>query len=151
MNSIRVVAAETIFLHDITLDKGDVYYLNEKGRFHRKDGPAIEGVAGTLVWYIDGHEHRLDGPAFISRLGYKHWYVHGNCLSFHRVYAPTKWRLLKANIPNNLEFLNEVGMNREMQEYVLEHRPDLASEIDGLLPALKVKYSHEIELGKVDL
>ena len=39
----------------------------------------------------------------------------------------------------------------DMQEYVVQKRPDLISKIKNLNPALKAKYRHEEELGHADL
>jgi hypothetical protein len=48
-------------------------YKNEKGEYHRKDGPAL--IAGDYkIWYINGEKHCEDGPAFI-RGNKKVWYI----------------------------------------------------------------------------
>jgi hypothetical protein len=39
----------------------------------------------------------------------------------------------------------------KIQEWVIKQRPDLIGRIPNLKPKLKVKYQHELELGKVDL
>jgi hypothetical protein len=42
-------------------------------------------------------------------------------------------------------------MPKRIQEYIISKRPDLIGEIWELDPELKAKYSHEYELGQVDL
>ena len=37
------------------------WYLN--GKWHRKDGPAIEYANGSKFWYVNDKRHREDGPA----------------------------------------------------------------------------------------
>jgi hypothetical protein len=48
-------------------------WFNEKGQYHREDGPAIEYVNGTKEWFINDRRHREDGPARIYSNG-KVWY-----------------------------------------------------------------------------
>ena len=36
---------------------GDKIWHNEKGQFHREDGPAIELVNGAKHWYLNGKEY----------------------------------------------------------------------------------------------
>jgi hypothetical protein len=52
-----------------------------KDKRHRLDGPAIEYANGTKEWYVDGKLHRLDGPAFEQSDGYKAWYVEGKLMT----------------------------------------------------------------------
>jgi hypothetical protein len=52
-----------------------IEYLNEKGQYHREDGPAIEFINGSKEWYLNGQLHRLDGPAIEYRDGNKYWYL----------------------------------------------------------------------------
>ena len=58
---------------------GNKYYFKDKRMVirHRVDGPAIEYVDGTKVWYVNGKSHRIDGPAFEYSDGSKHWYING--------------------------------------------------------------------------
>ena len=44
-------------------EDGTIRYKNEKGLFHREDGPAYENPNGYRVWYKMGKYHREDGPA----------------------------------------------------------------------------------------
>ena len=50
-----------------------IEYRNEKGQYHREDGPAIEFINGSKEWYLNGQLHRLDGPAIEYRDGNKYW------------------------------------------------------------------------------
>ena len=52
------------------------------------------------------------------------------------------------------DILNYSGVRTmpvEIQEYIIQHRPDLINKIQGLDPELKAKYRHEDELGNTDL
>lgn len=53
------------------------HYVN--GKFHRKDGPAIEMANGTKCWFVDGKEHREDGPSteFTILDGLIYWCFNG--------------------------------------------------------------------------
>jgi hypothetical protein len=66
----------------ITNPKIDSYgtkrWYNGKGEFHRKDGPAIEGIDGYKAWYKNGQLHRVDGPAIEWANGDKEWWVNNN-------------------------------------------------------------------------
>jgi hypothetical protein len=50
-----------------------------QGKYHREDGPAIEYINGDKSWYIYGNPHREDGPA-IENAEYKNWYLEGNII-----------------------------------------------------------------------
>jgi hypothetical protein len=53
-----------------TVDEyGTFRYKNEKGQFHRIDGPAYESKNGYKTWLINGKRHREDGPARICSDG----------------------------------------------------------------------------------
>ena len=47
--------------------------------------------------------------------------------------------------------INWLGMTRNMQEYVLEQRPDLIREINQLDPELKEKYKDEWNLSGIEI
>ena len=49
-------------------------YKNEKGQYHREDGPAVEYTDGSKFWYQNGMLHREDGPAIERANGTKKWY-----------------------------------------------------------------------------
>ena len=70
-------------------ENGNIYYKNEKGDFHREDGPAIELSDGTKEWYINGERHREDGPAYEKPNGTitKVWFING---LIHREDGPSK-------------------------------------------------------------
>lgn len=144
------VATSDFMLNGYFLRQGDTYYLNGHRRFHRVGAPALIRKNGTLGWFINGRKHRIDGPACEYKDGDKDWYIDDNAVDFG---APDslKWKLLKANLNRNFEILNRIGMNKEMQEYVLVRRPDLGGQIRDLDPSLKEKYSHEEELGSLDV
>ena len=55
------------------------------GQLHRDDGPAVEALNGTLVWWFNGQRHREDGPAIEFCDGSRHWYREGR---FHREGGP---------------------------------------------------------------
>ncbi len=63
----------------------DVQYVNEKGEFHRTDGPACEYANGEKSWYLNGELHRLDGPAIEYASGTKCWFINGK---LHREDGP---------------------------------------------------------------
>ena len=51
-------------------------YKNDKGQYHRTDGPAVEDNCGDKYWFINGKRHREDGPA-IEYSDYKEWWING--------------------------------------------------------------------------
>jgi len=66
-------------------DEGTKRWYNEKDKFHRLDGPAIEYSDGDKMWCQNGKYHRLDGPALDHIDGYKAWWVNGK---LHRLDGP---------------------------------------------------------------
>jgi len=60
-------------------------WLDESGRLHRLDGPAIEHADGYRAWYAEGKIHRLDGPAIEHGDGTREWWVEGK---LHRLDGP---------------------------------------------------------------
>ena len=80
-----------------TDEHGNKFYYSDKSmavRFrHREDGPAIEWVDGTKVWYINGERHREDGPAIEDADGYKAWYINGEKLTEEQFNARNKVEL----------------------------------------------------------
>lgn len=91
-------------------------YRDEKGYYHREDGPALfnDYRIDNEYWYYDVKLHRLDGPAAIYNLSkIKSYYIHGNC---HRADGPAIERengnneywynnINYPNIKNNNEWL----------------------------------------------
>ena len=65
-------------------DGSKEWFIN--GKYHREDGPAVEWYGGTKYWYINGKHHREDGPAIEYRNGYKVWYLNGE------VYFEQQWQ-----------------------------------------------------------
>ena len=62
----------------ITVDKdGTIRYKNERGLFHREDGPAFESPDGFKAWILNGIQHREDGPATILPSGTVLYYLNG--------------------------------------------------------------------------
>ena len=57
--------------------KGNKTWYNEKGQYHREDGPAFENIYGDKYWYINGKLHRENGPAIEWSDGIKAWYFNG--------------------------------------------------------------------------
>ncbi len=60
---------------------GSIYFYNNKGQYHRIDGPAIELPYGTKKWYLNGKPHRENGPAIEYKTEYKSFYINGKYLS----------------------------------------------------------------------
>ena len=52
-------------------------YKNDKGQYHRTDGPATEWADGTKEWFCMGMLHRVDGPAREYDDGEKEWWCMG--------------------------------------------------------------------------
>lgn len=60
-------------------------WYNKEGKQHRENGPAVEFVNGSKLWYKEGQFHREDGPALESAIGDKLWYINGQ---LHREDGP---------------------------------------------------------------
>lgn len=55
---------------------GTKRYYNDKGDFHREDGPAIINLAGRIRFMKNGKPHCFDGnPSVIDRDGTRSWQV----------------------------------------------------------------------------
>lgn len=63
-------------------ERGTTWQYNEKGQFHREDGPAIEWADGTKEWWLRGLSHREDGPAIEWADGDKAWCLNGQKYTF---------------------------------------------------------------------
>jgi len=57
--------------------RGTKKWKLSNGKFHRLDGPAIEGHDGHKQWWANGLPHREDGPAIENTDGTKEWWVNG--------------------------------------------------------------------------
>jgi hypothetical protein len=64
-------------LPDRVLDDGTQQWLDENGRLHRDDGPALVLPNGQEEWYRHGILHREDGPAVVWPDGREAWCRHG--------------------------------------------------------------------------
>lgn len=60
-------------------------FCNEKGQYHRLDGPALIFYDGTKKWLRNGKLHRKDGPAIIRPDKTEEWYLYGRR---HRIDGP---------------------------------------------------------------
>ena len=38
-----------------------IIYLNDEGRLHRTDGPAVEWASGSKMWWVNGKEYKMIG------------------------------------------------------------------------------------------
>ena len=67
-------------------NEGNKEWLNEKGLYHREDGPAFISDE-RKEWYIDGRPHREDGPAIETKdpEDENEWYINGK---LHREDGP---------------------------------------------------------------
>lgn len=61
---------------------GSVRYYDDRGLYHREDGPAVEYYDGVKFWYKHGAYHREDGPAKWYAENHYAWYYEGklHCL-----------------------------------------------------------------------
>ena len=100
----------------IKIDRyGNKFWKNNKGRYHRVDGPAIEWFDGTKCWYINGKRHREDGPAIEWADGTKHWYLNG------RKYLEKTFYKKLAEKPTEIDsYKNKIWKNNKGQY----HRED---------------------------
>tara|TARA_R110002153_G_scaffold233625_1_gene386991 strand:- start:430 stop:747 length:318 start_codon:yes stop_codon:yes gene_type:complete len=64
-----------------TDENGTIRYLNDSGKLHNPDGPAIVYVTGTKWYYINGQLHNPDGPAVVYSDGSKSYYINGKHLT----------------------------------------------------------------------
>jgi hypothetical protein len=157
-NPIERIADKDMYIDDVNICPGDSYYLNSEGHLDRKDGPAVQGHTVKTwryeVWMKNGVRHRLDGPAITWPTGEKWWYVDGEPIFRGHVKDrdiwEKRWQLLQTNIENNFPILNG-SLTKEMQKYVIEHRPDLIGKIKQLSPEFAKKYKPELNLGEIEI
>jgi hypothetical protein len=79
---------------------GTKRWYNEKGQFHRLDGPAVEYADGFKLWYVNDKCHRLDGPAREWSYGRCEWWIDNEPLfseQFERHPLVIFYRLSKFN------------------------------------------------------
>ena len=65
----------------------DICHQNEKGEYHKIDGPAYECNNGYKSWYINGKRHREDGPGIIWEDGDVEYYLNS------RWYSKKEWEI----------------------------------------------------------
>ena len=58
------------------VEDGTEKFLDEEGRLHRDDGPAVRYSNGDKEWYKHGDRHREGAPAVITANS-EQWYVNG--------------------------------------------------------------------------
>ena len=150
-------------IDNITIPTGSTYYTDDDGHLDREGGPAVEVPDGTKLWLRHGKYHREDGPALEMYWGSKNWYLYGRFVGAIQskghgtsefgspLNDREKWLLLKASPDRNLQILNGFRLNRQMQEWICQNRPDLITKVAYLYDDLREKYKAEIELGGVDL
>ena len=157
-NLIKHIADKETYIDDVSIYPGDTYYLNSEGHLDRKDGPAVYNITSSLslyeVWMKNGVRHRLDGPAITWHAGDRWWYINGEPIlrgySKDKDILKKRWLLLQTNIENNFPILNGT-LTKEMQEYIIKHRPDLINKIKNLYPDLEKKYKHALNLGGIEI
>ena len=103
---------------------GTKRWKNDKGEFHRIDGPAIEYSNGTKSWYLNGEFHREDGPAYEGVDGSKFWLIKGK---LHREDGPAlEWADGTKEWFLNGHNYSEEGFNKKVTEI-----KDPPTEIDS--------------------
>ena len=50
-------------------------HFNENGELHREDGPAIEIIHNTAVWYKADNLYGIDGPEYFDVLDRWEWWI----------------------------------------------------------------------------
>ena len=55
-SSYAVEQPDGSYLHN----DGDIFWYNEVGQRHRKDGPAVIKSDGEIYWYFNGREYKFD-------------------------------------------------------------------------------------------
>ena len=66
---------------------GTVRWINDKGRSHRADGPAVVWANGMQYWYRRGRDHFAHGPADLYDDGTLAWYEAGELLRRRHPYG----------------------------------------------------------------
>ena len=59
---------------------GMVRWIDDKGHYHRLDGPAVVWDHGSQYWYRHGRAHFAYGPADLWSSGTLVWYENGRFL-----------------------------------------------------------------------
>lgn len=116
---------------------GNMTQWIQRGKLHRKDGPAIVAFGGSVLeWYLEGVRHREDGPAVVHP-EIEFWYFHGK---LHRVGGPAIIRQGPA----------------PLREYCLEGKTYSKKEYDRILSATEARpspllsaYHQTVSLAKI--
>jgi hypothetical protein len=83
--------------------KNVTFWRNEKGEYHREDGPAIEWATGDKYWYLNDELHRVDGPAIERANGDKEWWLNGQ-----RLYVNGEKMLVSKEDLDHIGFFKDV-------------------------------------------
>jgi hypothetical protein len=115
-----------------------IFWRNEKGEYHREDGPAIEWSSGAKEWWLNGKLHRKDGPAVEYANGDKNWFLNGQR---HRANGPAcEW------VDGRKEwYLN--GKRLSEEQYLLTIEPPKAKQyavIELNFPGVDASAAHEV-------
>lgn len=63
-----------------TYKNGTKFWENERGQWHREDGPAVEFAGGGWFWSFEGKSHRICGPSNWANRRY-YWWVNGHAIT----------------------------------------------------------------------
>jgi hypothetical protein len=144
--------------------EGSIIFCDDNSEVHCDNGPAVIHPSGTREWWIHGKRHRIDGPAIINCHGRKEWWYEGELIS--ESWAPNtatehgwvsrittknrdiQWQLLEANPEQGLLF---TWFDTDMQDYLIQKRPDLIGKMWFLADKLKEKYKDELSLAGIEI
>jgi hypothetical protein len=62
--------------------RGNKWWYDSDGKYHRDDGPAIIFEDEHKVWYQHDKRHRDDGPAVEYANGSNEWWLNDELLTF---------------------------------------------------------------------
>jgi len=88
---------------------GTKCWYNDKGQYHRLDGPAYMGSNGSKAWFINGKRHRVDSPAIISAEGLQWWFLDGNGLVGINEWIEDNNLIVPFDEPTQMLFLMKFG------------------------------------------
>lgn len=63
--------------YDSFTEAPGVVKYTRKGELHREDGPAVNYLDGTGMWFVGGQKHRVGAPAVITSEGHQEWWMDG--------------------------------------------------------------------------
>lgn len=103
------------------IERNNVSEWWQFGKLHRTNGPAIVRSDGTKYWYQNGQLHRLDGPAVVSPMfGFREWRIDGK---LHREDGPAI-ETIKRNLASidryylNNKLITDINSNEEFLDYI---------------------------------